>query len=121
RAEEVASAIRASGGMARAVRLDISDAASVNAVVGGLLEELGRVDLLVNNAGVTRDNLMLRLKPDDWDAVMNTNLRGSFHVTRAVLGSMVRRRWGRIVSIASVVGQMGNAGQTNYAASKAGL
>src|SRR5262249_47807987 len=81
----------------------------------------GRVDILVNNAGITRDGLALRMKPEDWDAVVDTNLRGAFLTCRYVAGSMIKQRWGRIVNIASVVGLMGNAGQVNYAASKAGL
>ncbi|PYT06263.1 MAG: 3-oxoacyl-ACP reductase [Acidobacteria bacterium] len=116
-----ADGIEAAGGRATALGLDVSDRAAVARIIGELVKERGRVDLLVNNAGLTRDNLLLRIKQEDWDAVIDTNLRGTFQVTRAVVPSMVRQRYGRIVSIASVVAQMGNAGQTNYAASKAGI
>ena len=117
----VRSAAQTIGRGAEAVTLDVSDAVSVETVVGGLVERLGRIDILVNNAGVTRDGLILRMKPADWDAVLATNLRGAFLTCRHVVPSMIRRRWGRIVNIGSVVGLMGNAGQVNYAASKAGL
>jgi 3-oxoacyl-[acyl-carrier protein] reductase len=120
-AAETAEAITAAGGRGRAVTLDLTDAASVDAAVKQTLEEQGRIDILVNNAGITRDQLMLRMKRDDWDAVIETNLTGAFLCTQAVLKPMVRQRYGRIVCISSVVGQTGNAGQANYAASKAGL
>jgi len=120
-AREVASRIEAAGGHARAAELDISSEDSVGNVLPSLLKDFGRIDLLVNNAGVTRDNLVMRIKPRDWDEVIGTNLRGAFLVSRAVIPQMVRNRFGRIVSITSVVGQMGNAGQVNYSASKAGL
>jgi len=121
RARQVASEIAGAGGAASALELDVADREAVDRIVGGVVKERGRVDLLVNNAGITRDNLALRMKPGDWDAVLDTNLRGAFQVSRAVMASMVRQRFGRIVFVSSVVGQMGNAGQANYAASKAGM
>jgi 3-oxoacyl-[acyl-carrier protein] reductase len=120
-AEETAAAITAAGGQALAVPVDVADAASVQAMVDRTLERYGRVDVLVNNAGITRDQLLLRLKREEWDEVLATNLSGAFLCTQAVLRPMIRQRGGRIVCISSVVGQMGNAGQANYAASKAGL
>lgn len=114
-------AIRSTGGMAELATLDVTDPASVQAVVADVLERHTKVDILVNNAGVTRDQLMLRMKRDDWDAVIAANLTGAYTCVQAVLKSMVRVRQGRIISITSVVGEAGNAGQVNYAASKAGL
>jgi 3-oxoacyl-[acyl-carrier protein] reductase len=114
-------AIRQSGGKADPVSLDVTDAASIEAMVAGVLERHGRVDVLVNNAGITRDQLMLRLKRAEWDEVIATNLTSAYTCVQAVLKPMIKQRAGRIVSISSVVGQMGNAGQANYAASKAGL
>ena len=99
----------------------MSDTASVNALIGDVEQALGSVDILVNNAGLTRDNLMMRLKDDDWDAVLDANLRGAFATMRAATRGMMKRRWGRIINISSVVGITGNKGQSNYAASKAGL
>jgi 3-oxoacyl-[acyl-carrier protein] reductase len=101
--------------------IDVTDAASIDAMVEGVLARHGRVDVLVNNAGITRDQLMLRLKRTDWDEVIATNLTSAYTCVQAVLKPMIKQRAGRIVSISSVVGQMGNAGQANYAASKAGL
>ena len=103
------------------VAIDVGDPDSVSAGVKAALERFGQIDNLVNNAGITRDGLLLRLKEDDWDSVLKTDLSGVFLCSRAVLRSMLRRRQGRIVSISSVVGLMGNAGQTNYAAAKAGV
>jgi 3-oxoacyl-[acyl-carrier protein] reductase len=120
-ARPVAEEITAEGGRADAVALDVTDAGAAGAMVAATLERLGRIDILVNNAGITRDQLMLRMKREDWDAVLATNLTGAFALTQAVLKPMVRQRGGRIVCISSVVGQSGNAGQANYAASKAGL
>ena len=114
-------AIRQAGGKAEAVAIDVTDGASIEAMVDGVLARHGRVDVLVNNAGITRDQLMLRLKRQDWDDVITTNLTSAFTCAQAVLKPMLKQRAGRIVSISSVVGQMGNAGQANYAASKAGL
>jgi 3-oxoacyl-[acyl-carrier protein] reductase len=116
-----ADAIREAGGKAEAVQIDVTDASSIEAMVAGVLARHGRVDVLVNNAGITRDQLMLRLKRQDWDEVIATNLTSAFTCAQAVLKPMIKQRAGRIVSISSVVGQMGNAGQANYAASKAGL
>jgi 3-oxoacyl-[acyl-carrier protein] reductase len=114
-------AIAQAGGRAEAASLDVTDAASVGAALDGALQRHGRIDILVNNAGIARDNLMLRMKRDDWDQVIATNLTSAFTTVQAVLKPMIRQRSGRIISISSVVGQMGNAGQANYAASKAGL
>jgi len=115
------AAIKAAGGSALGVSADVTDAASVAAMIASTLEHNGRVDVLVNNAGITRDQLMLRMKRADWDDVLATNLTAAFTTVQAVLKPMIRQRSGRIISIGSVVGQMGNAGQANYAASKAGL
>ena len=118
RATEVAAALDAS---ARGFGCDVSDPASVVALVEGVEKEMGGVDILVNNAGLTRDNILFRIKDDDWDAVLDANLRGAFVAIRAASRGMMKRRWGRIINIASVVGLIGNKGQANYAASKAGL
>jgi 3-oxoacyl-[acyl-carrier protein] reductase len=120
-AAAVVEEIRAAGGRAEAASLDVTDAAAVERVMGETLARAGRIDILVNNAGVTRDTLVLRMKREDWDAVLATNLTAAFTCTQAVLKSMVKQRSGRIINITSVVGQAGNAGQANYAASKAGL
>ena len=120
-ARSTADEIVAAGGRAEAMTLDVTDAAAVEAAVRGTTERHGRIDILVNNAGITRDQLMLRLKRDDWDAVMETNLTSAYTLTQAVLKPMIRQRAGRIICISSVVGQSGNPGQANYAASKAGL
>ena len=117
-AEAVAATL---GPDARGFACDIGDVAQVNALVEAVEGAFGQIDILVNNAGLTRDNVVVRLKDDDWDAVINTNLRGAFAAIRAVSRGMMKRRWGRIISIASVVGLTGNRGQANYAASKAGL
>lgn len=100
---------------------DVADGDAVNAVVARISDELGAVSILVNNAGVTRDNLLLRMKEDDWSTVMDVNLKGAFHTVKAVAKGMMKRREGAIINVTSVVGLMGNAGQANYAASKAGL
>jgi 3-oxoacyl-[acyl-carrier protein] reductase len=120
-ANGTAEAIVAAGGAGEAVALDVTDPAAIDAAVGGLLARHGRIDILVNNAGIARDTLLLRMKRDDWDAVLQTNLTAAFACAQAVLKPMVRQRAGRIINITSVVGQSGNAGQANYAASKAGL
>jgi len=117
----VAEEMRAAGGRGDSVVLDVTDPASVERAVAATLERHGRLDILVNNAGITRDQLLLRMKRDDWDAVLHTNLTGAFVCSQAAIKLMVRQRYGRIVNISSVVGQTGNAGQANYAASKAGL
>jgi 3-oxoacyl-[acyl-carrier protein] reductase len=120
-AEGTVAEIVAAGGKAEAASLDVTDPAMVEAVVGGALAKHGRIDILVNNAGIARDQLLMRMKRNDWDAVISTNLTAAFTCTQAVLRPMIRQRGGRIINIGSVVGQMGNAGQVNYAASKAGL
>ncbi len=121
-AAKVAEEVRALDRKAWAHALDVADAAAVSAVAESILGETGgRVDILVNNAGVTRDGLLMRMGDADWDAVLNTNLRGAFLVTRAFARTFVKQRGGRIINIASVIGLIGNAGQANYAASKAGL
>ena len=113
--------IVAAGGKAEAAAVDVTDSDSVTALMAGTVERHGRIDILVNNAGVARDQLVLRMKRDDWDSVIAANLTGAFVCAQAAVKTMVRQRSGRIISISSVVGQMGNAGQVNYAASKAGL
>ena len=118
RAKETAAAIAPD---ARGFACDVADAAAVAGLVERAEAELGQVDILVNNAGLTRDNILLRLKDDDWDAVLDANLRGAFIAIRSVTRGMMKRRWGRIINVASVVGLVGNKGQANYAASKAGL
>jgi 3-oxoacyl-[acyl-carrier protein] reductase len=118
RAEEAA---RALGERAGAVTADVGNADQVAAAVAAAEQALGPVDILVNNAGLTRDGLLARMSGDDWDAVLDANLKGAFLVTKAVTRGMMKRRWGRVINITSVVGLMGNAGQANYAASKAGL
>jgi len=118
--ERVVQEIVAAGGRARALPLDLSDSASIEGAAKAALAE-GPVDVLVNNAGVTDDNLVLRMSRDAWDRVLATNLTGVFLLTQAIVKSMVRKRYGRIVNVTSVVGMMGNPGQANYAASKAGL
>jgi 3-oxoacyl-[acyl-carrier protein] reductase len=106
---------------AKAYAVDVADHAAVQKVGAQILEEFGKIGILVNNAGVTRDALAMRMSIEDWDTVINTNLRGAFNFTQAILRSMVKQRSGRIINISSVIGLIGNAGQTNYAASKAGL
>jgi 3-oxoacyl-[acyl-carrier protein] reductase len=118
RATEAASAISPD---ARGFACDVGDVASVTALVEAVEKEFGGIDILVNNAGLTRDNILFRLKDDDWDAVLDANLRGAFVAIRAASRGMMKKRWGRIINIASVVGIVGNKGQANYAASKAGL
>ena len=120
-ADAVAEEIREAGGRAVGVAVDVIDADRIGAMVRTALDEFGRVDVLVNNAGIARDRLALRMTPADWDAVVTTNLTAAFNCARAVLRPMLKQRSGRIISVGSVVGQMGNAGQANYAAAKAGL
>ena len=119
--EAVVRSIAASGGRAEAHQADVGDAASVERVVAAVMGGHGRIDHLVNNAGITRDGLLMRMKEEDWDAVLRVNLKGTFNFSKAVVRTMVAARYGRIVNIASVAGLMGNAGQANYAASKAGV
>jgi 3-oxoacyl-[acyl-carrier protein] reductase len=118
--EETAAAVRATGGQADPMEIDMTSADSIKAAFART-KEIGRVDILVNNAAITRDGLAMRMKPDDWNAVLQTNLTGAFLAIQQVLPSMMKERWGRIVNISSVVGESGNAGQANYVASKAGL
>jgi 3-oxoacyl-[acyl-carrier protein] reductase len=120
-AAETVAAITDGGGRAERATVDVTDAASVGALVSGVMATHGRIDILVNNAGIARDQLMLRMKRDDWDQVLATNLTSAFTCAQAVIKPMVKQRGGRIISISSVVGQTGNAGQANYAASTAGL
>lgn len=120
-AKAVADEIVAAGGLAEFISLDVTEAGAGEAAVAGVMKRRGRIDILVNNAGIAKDQLMLRMKRDDWDAVIGTNLTAAFVLTQAVLKPMLKQRAGRIVSISSVVGQGGNAGQANYAASKAGI
>ncbi len=118
RAQAVAAEL---GERARGFGCDVSEPAQITALVERVQAEFGRLDVLVNNAGITRDNLLLRIKDDDWDAVLDANLRAAFVAIRAATRGMMKQRWGRIINIASVVGITGNKGQANYAASKAGL
>lgn len=120
-AEEVKQLIEENGGEAILVQADISSSESVDAMVSAVMEAFGRIDILVNNAGITRDTLLMRMKEADWNAVIQTNLTGVFYVTKAVSKIMMKQRSGRIVNMSSVVGLMGNAGQANYAAAKAGV
>jgi 3-oxoacyl-[acyl-carrier protein] reductase len=120
-ADASAAAITAAGGKAVAHSADVTDAAAVEALIKQTIDTHGKLDILVSNAGITRDQLMLRMKRDDWDQVIATNLTATFTLCQAALKPMIRARSGRIIAISSVVGQMGNAGQANYAASKAGL
>ncbi len=120
-AKPVVDHIVSAGGVAQAHSVDVTDAESVERVVRETLERFSRIDVLVNNAGIVRDQLLMRMKRDDWDTVLATNLTAAFTCTQAVLRSMVRQRHGRIINVSSVVGQSGNPGQANYAASKAGL
>jgi 3-oxoacyl-[acyl-carrier protein] reductase len=118
---ETVAAITSAGGHAEAFPCDVKDSAAVDALMDGIAEKWGKIDILVNNAGVTRDTLLPRMTDEEWDEVINTNLRGSFLFARAASRQMMRARYGRIINISSVSGIMGNAGQTNYSASKAGL
>ncbi len=117
----VAAAVQAAGGKARALPVDVTDGAAIAKASAGLIAEFGAVDILVNNAGITRDGLLFRMSDEDWNAVLSTNLSSCFHWTKHLGRAMTQKRWGRIVNIASVAGLVGNAGQANYAAAKAGL
>jgi 3-oxoacyl-[acyl-carrier protein] reductase len=119
--KDTLEAIRAGGGTAEAFPVDVADSDAVDAAVEKITARFTKIDILVNNAGVTRDGLLMRMKTEDWDTVINTNLKGAFHFTRPVGRLMIKARSGRIINISSVIGLMGNAGQANYAASKAGL
>ncbi|HSH09971.1 MAG TPA: 3-oxoacyl-ACP reductase FabG [Oceanipulchritudo sp.] len=116
-----AEAILAAGGSAEAHAVDVGDSAAVQALSEALIAKHGAIDILVNNAGITRDTLIMRMKDEDWDAVLRTNLSSCFYWSRALMQSMARNRWGRVINISSVIGLMGNAGQANYAAAKAGI
>jgi 3-oxoacyl-[acyl-carrier protein] reductase len=118
---EVAAEIAAAGGISHPFAIDVADEESIKSGAKAVLEHYGKVEILVNNAGITRDILALRMKRKDWDDVLSTNLTGAFLLTQVVMSSMVRARWGRIINVTSVVGETGQAGQANYAASKAGL
>ncbi len=118
---EVADEIEGAGGQAAVFAIDIASEDSIKAGAKAVLDRFGKVEVLVNNAGITRDGLMLRMKRTDWDEVLNSNLTGAFLLTQALLSPMLKNRWGRIVNLSSVVGRTGQAGQVNYAASKAGL
>lgn len=121
-AQSITEALQAAGpGASAGLRLDVNDAAGVDAVIDGIVKTHGALHVLVNNAGITRDTLSMRMKDDDWDAVLDTNLKAVFRTCRAVMRPMMKQRYGRIVNITSVVGASGNAGQANYAAAKAGV
>jgi len=120
-AAEIGAALLAAGFKGEGLMLNVNDAAQVDAAVEGVLGRHGRIDVLVNNAGITRDNLLMRMKDEEWASIIETNLTSVFRLSRAVLRPMMKARYGRIVNIASVVGVSGNAGQTNYAAAKAGM
>jgi 3-oxoacyl-[acyl-carrier protein] reductase len=120
-AEEAAREIAELGGRTWALAGDVSSFDEAREMVGKVREEAGRIDILVNNAGITRDSLLLRMKEEAWDSVIAVNLKGAFNFCKAAVPAMVKQRWGRIINMSSVVGAMGNAGQVNYAASKAGL
>jgi len=120
-AQETAQAVIDAGGEATLVQGDVSNRDDAERLIETAIQQYGRIDVLVNNAGITRDQLLMRMTDDDWDAVLDTNLKGAFHTTRAALRPMLRKRSGRIINISSIVGLIGNAGQGNYAAAKAGL
>ena len=120
-AEATVAAIVAEGGAAQAVKLDVTNSSEVEALFKKIVSEQGRLDILINNAGITKDGLMMRMKDSDWDSVLDTNLKGSFNCMREASKIMTKARYGRVVNISSVVGEMGNPGQVNYCASKAGL
>src|SRR6478736_4072512 len=117
----VAKEITDKGGQAATFRMDVANEADVKSAVKAAIERFGKIEILVNNAGVTKDTLLMRMKKEDWDSVIHTNLSGAFYTTQAVISSMLKPRWGRIINISSVFGQTGQAGQANYSASKAGL
>ncbi|EID43272.1 3-oxoacyl-[acyl-carrier-protein] reductase [Parageobacillus thermoglucosidasius TNO-09.020] len=121
KANEVVGEIKNMGGEAFAIQADVADAQAVEQMIKTVLERFERIDILVNNAGITRDNLLMRMKEEEWDDVININLKGVFNCTKAVTRPMMKQRYGRIVNIASVVGVMGNPGQANYVAAKAGV
>ncbi|MCD8513782.1 MAG: 3-oxoacyl-ACP reductase FabG [Nitrincola sp.] len=120
-ADAISQYLLAAGNNGCGMVLDVSNAESIDQVLKAIVERFGAIDILVNNAGITRDNIMMRMKDDEWDSVINTNLSANFRLAKGCLRGMTKARWGRIISISSVVGSMGNAGQANYAAAKAGL
>src|SRR5258707_9158381 len=119
--DELVAQITASGGKAAAFVMDVADEEQVKSGIKSAIGQFGKIDILVNNAGITRDQLVMRMKRADWDAVLNTNLTSAYLCIQQVIGSMLKQRWGRIINVTSVFGQMGQAGQANYPASKAGL
>jgi 3-oxoacyl-[acyl-carrier protein] reductase len=119
--DELVAQIAATGGEAAAFVMDVADEEQIKSGIKSALGQFGKIDVLVNNAGITRDQLVMRMKRADWDAVLNTNLTSAYLCIQQVIGSMLKQRWGRIINITSIFGQMGQAGQANYAASKAGL
>ncbi len=119
--EQVAGEIHGQGGKAAVFRMDVSNEDEIKSAAKAAIEHFGKIDILVNNAGITHDTLLLRMKRADWDSVLQTNLTGAYLCTQAVLGAMLRLRWGRIINITSIFGQIGQVGQANYSASKAGL
>jgi 3-oxoacyl-[acyl-carrier protein] reductase len=121
RLQELAREISSSGGTAAAFAMDVADEEQVKSAIKAAIGQFGKIDILINNAGITHDQLVMRMKRADWDAVLNTNLTSAFLTIQQVIPSMLKQRWGRIVNITSVFGQMGQAGQANYASSKAGL
>lgn len=120
-ADKVVKEIEGLGGQASACKMDVSNHQEVNDTINKILDKHGKIDILINNAGITCDGLLLKMKEEDWDRVININLKGVFNCTKAVLRPMLKERWGRIVNMASIVGLIGNAGQANYSASKAGI
>lgn len=120
-AAAISAYLDAAGVKGKGLVLDVADAASVETVLKAVQEEFGTVEILVNNAGITRDNILMRMKDDEWDSVINTNLNSVYRLVKGCLRGMTKARWGRIISVSSVVGSMGNAGQANYAAAKAGM
>lgn len=120
-ADELAADVEAAGGRSHAIKADVTDANDVAALIEGTIDAFGKIDVLVNNAGITRDTLIMRMSEDDWDAVLTTNLKGAFLCSKAAIRPMMRQRSGSIVNLSSVVGLVGNPGQANYAAAKAGL
>src|SRR5690242_4490875 len=119
--EQVAAEISAAGGKAAIFAMDVGSEEQIKSAIRAALDQFGKIDILVNNAGITRDQLVMRMKRADWDAVLNTNLTAAYLCIQAVIGSMLKQRWGRIINITSIFGQIGQVGQANYSASKAGL
>jgi 3-oxoacyl-[acyl-carrier protein] reductase len=120
-AEAISGALAAAGHRGRGYAMDVNDAAQVEATLAAIQQQHGEIAILVNNAGITRDNLLMRMKDDEWDAIMATNLKSVYRLSKAVIRAMMKARSGRIINVTSVIGSMGNAGQTNYAAAKAGV